>query len=227
MKDFGNTKGAGSSFQKPYTMQTGINKFRIIPGTLLPYYSYWVEHPTERADTGQLKQAPFEDLQFNRDTEEFDTSKPCPVKEAGVTGKTSKGDAKRRGKWGYKCLVLDDNNKVLPYTWTVKLFDQVSTLAKDMKYNITDIDEGTWLTVERVQGSKGKFDVSYNLKSHLAVSEPLTDEQKEIIAASKSITEMYPVETYEEQKERLDKFLNGTKETAAEPSSNDEVPSDL
>lgn len=75
--NWGDTKGEADSGKVNYmTFNDGTNRIRIV-GDILRRYVYWVKG-------AQGKSAPFENTDFNRDTERFESGGPNAVKELGL-----------------------------------------------------------------------------------------------------------------------------------------------
>jgi hypothetical protein len=208
------TGGAKSSGVKYMKWENGNNVFRILPDSILPTYQYWVKGANG-------KNVPFDALQFDRDNEVFDNSRSCPVRDLKL--KDEKGED-LRCKWAYRCLAL---NKATGQVEVVALkkgiLTEIQTVAQDLEFDPTDPDTGSWLTVERKkEPGGGPFGISYTLRQLKVKQEPLTDEEKKVIEdANTDIEAMFPVESYEAQRKRLERHINGDTEAKAAESNAD------
>lgn len=217
---FGNFNGGAKKSEVQYMkLVDGDNTFRILPESLLPSYQFWVKGPNG-------KELPFEALQFNRETERFDNFRNCPIKDLGL--KDPRDPSKDlRCQYAYKCLVLNKaTGKVEVLTLKKGIVEEIKLVANQMQIDPTDLDTGTWFTVTRKKTGSQAFNVEYSIKQLLCRSTPLTAEEKALVAASKSIDEMFPLETYDEQMARLQKHLNsaGSPDTSGQ---DDEAISEL
>ncbi len=196
------------------------NVFRILPGSLLPSYQYWVKGANG-------KELPFEALQFNRNTEKFENARSCPVKDLGL--KDPKDASKElRCNWAYKCLVLNKaTGKVEVLALKKGIIEDIKSVAGQMGIDPTNVDTGTWFTVERKKTGSNVFNVEYKVEQLKCKSEPLSAEDKELVAAAKAIDDMFPVETYDEQMARLQKHLAGAAEEASSASDDKEAIDEL
>jgi len=203
--------GAVKSEVKYMKLVNGDNTFRILPDSILPTYTYWVKGASG-------KDLPFEALQFNRSTEKFENSNPCPVRDSGV--KDPKGDD-IRCQWSYKCQVV---NKATGEVETLQLkkgiLNDIISVAQQLQFDPTDLETGTWVTVTRKKTGPLAYNVEYNLQQLKCKSAPLEAEFLDKIEGLKTIEELFPKETYEAQAVRLEKHLSGEKDAPAESAGN-------
>jgi hypothetical protein len=201
--DFNSSNGGAKKSDVQYMkLEDGENVFRILPSSLLPGYTYWV-------NGGGGKQVPFECLQFNPETERFDNTISCPIREANLRNPT---DAKKplASSWSYKCLVINKKSGKIEVLQLKKgIMEGIKDAASQMGINPTDVDTGTWITVVRKKTGPLAYNVDYTVQQLKCRSEPLSDELKELASKAKSIETMFPRETYEAQKARLNKLLSG------------------
>jgi|TARA_B110000908_G_scaffold172075_1_gene237452 hypothetical protein len=210
--------GAVKSEVKYMKLVTGTNTFRILPDSILPAYTYWVKGASG-------KDLPFEALQFNRSTEKFDNKIPCPVRDKGI--KDAKGED-INCQWAYKCQVVNKATGAIEILQLKKgILNDIISVAKQVGFDPTDLDTGTWVTVTRKSTGPKAFNVEYTLHQLQCKSAPLEDEFLEKIQGLKSIEELFPKETYESQTERLDKHINGEKKEAEVNSSDQEAIDEL
>jgi hypothetical protein len=206
----GSAKKAGASYMK---LTDGDNVFRIVGG-VLPGYTYWVKG-------AQGNNFPFEALQFDRNTEEFDNSRGCPVRDAGV--KNDKGED-LNCQWAYKCQVINKATGELEVLQLKKgMLSEIITVAQDMEIDPTDPVTGTWLTVNRAKTGPKSFNVEYKLRQMKCKSEPLTEAELEIIKDLKPIEEIFPVETYDKQAARLNRHLTGQQDDSDDGADKEAV----
>jgi len=206
----GSAKKAGATYMK---LVDGDNTFRIV-GDVLPGYTYWV-----RGAAGN--NFPFEALQFDRETEEFDNSRGCPVRDAGV--KDAKGED-LNCQWSYKCQVINQATGKLEVLQLKKgMLGEIISVAEDLEMDPTDPETGTWLTVNRKSTGPKAYNVEYSLRQLKCKPTPLSDEHKALIKDLKSIEEIFPVETYEKQAKRLARHLTGEQENEDEDADAESV----
>lgn len=186
------------------------NTFRILPNSFLPSYTYWVKGANG-------KDLPFEALQFDRASEKFDNTRPCPVRALGIKDAQGKD---LRCSWSYKCLVINKaSGKIEVLQMKKGIIEDIKSVASQLEIDPTNVDTGTWFTVTRKKTGPLPMNVEYVLHQLKCKSTPLTEEEKELVNSAKPIDEMFPVETYEKQLERLKRHLEGQKEEAAESSA--------
>lgn len=209
---FNNTNGEAKKSNVTYMkLADGDNTFRLLPNSLQASYTYWV-----KGQNG--KDLPFEALEFSREDEKFDNSVPSPVREAGILNHEGKP---LNCQWSYKCLVINQaTNQVEVLQLKKGILQTIISVARDMEIDPSDVDTGTWFTVERKKTGPKAFNVEYNVRQLKCKSEPLSDEFKQMAADSKTIDEMLPRESYADQAKRLDRHLNGNPDDNAGGSDN-------
>lgn len=222
MVTFDNLQGQAQKSEVTYMkLADGDNTFRIV-GNILPGYFYWI-----KGQNG--KDLPFECLQFDREAERFNQSLPDPVKELGL--EDGQGKPIRCG-WAYRCQVINKATGKLEVLSLKKgMLQDIITYSKKKGINPTDFENGVWLTVTREKTGPKAFNVKYTVDPFcFANPEPLTDEEKESVEKMKPINDLFPRETAEEQRARLDKHLNGDESSAeseAEKESANEAVNEL
>lgn len=207
MVTFNTVKGSGSGDKVDhYKMQDGNNSVRLF-GPILPRYLYWPKSPS----TG--KGFPFECLEFNRETEKFDRAEKDYVKEYFPDIKC---------QWAYSMMCLDNNNNSVVFDFKKKLFDQIMSNIPDLG-DPTDPETGWVLKFEKKKTGPLPINVEYTLQTIKCMNSkgPLSEDEKEAIAKSKTISELLPRPTPEDQKAGLERFLAGptTDETIDETVS--------
>ncbi len=200
--------GAKKSDVKYYEYKNGDNKVRLVGG-ILPRYMYWVR-------TANGKNVPFECLAFNRETETFDNSEVDNVQNLFPDLKCA---------WSYAVLCLDEGEvKVL--SLKKKLFQQIMTASEDLG-DPTDPDTGFSIFFKKVKTGPHAYNVEYQLQVLKCKPEALTDEEKELVANSKTIDEFLPRETADAQLKRLVKIQEGLSSEEEDSPNSDEFAADL
>ena len=206
--DFNDSNGSAKKSDVVYMkLVDGDNTFRILPKSLLPSYTYWVKGANG-------KEFPFEALQFDRETERFDNSRNCPIRDLGLKQPDGKD---LRCSWSYRCLVLNKaTGKVEVLSLKKGFLEEIKSVAGQLGVDPTNVETGFWVTVTRKKTGPLPFNVEYTVKQLMCKSTPLTAEEKELVANAKSIDEMFPIEDYDTQMARLKKHLtaSGNDDTA-------------
>ena len=182
-----------------YKYVDGANTFRIV-GDILPRYLYWINTPDG-------KNLPFECLAFDRNEEAFVRRERDWVREFYPDLNCS---------WSYatQCLVEGAEGpelKVLPLK--KKLWEQIITAAEDLG-DPTDVDNGWDIVFKRVKTGPKSFNVEYQLQVLKCKNRPLTEEERELIKSLKSTEEIFPRETPDQQRQKLESLIETPKETA-------------
>lgn len=197
----------------------GMNTFRILPDSVLPGYTYWVKGANN-------KDLPFDALQFDRETEKFNNTLGCPVRDKGI--KDKKGEEDLRCQWSYKCQVINKATGEVEVLQLKKgMLAEIISVAQQLGMDPTDLDTGTWLTVERKKTGPMVFNVEYKLQQLMCKASSLEDEFRAKLVDLKKITEIFPRETYTEQATRLDKHLSGEQEEQASDKTDTEAVDEL
>jgi hypothetical protein len=196
-----------------YKFKDGDNEFRIV-GDIEPMYVYWLDS----ADGN--KTIPVECLAYNRDKEIFDNVERDAVKEFFPDMNCS---------WSYRALCFDpDGGKIKVLSLKKKFFtEQLLPLAKKHFGDITDQDDGWKIVVNRTGTG---FGTAYMVDQLSCEKQPLTNEQKEAFDAHKKISEVFPRQSYADQKSFIEKFIIPKEEetedakTQAEKDFEDDIP---
>lgn len=191
--------GAQKSKLDRVEIKMGENRVRMF-GDLLARYVYWI--PGENG-----KNIPFECLEFNRMTEKFDKGEKDWVKEYFPDAKC---------QWAYAIGALQDGQAKV---WDLKskMTKDIFRLAKDPELgDPTDPETGWDVVFTKEKTGPLPINIGYSVAERKLKQRPLTDEEREAIAAAKPIDELMPRPTPEQQKELLEKLKNGTKENADE-----------
>lgn len=181
----GSAKKGGAKY---YEYKMGDNKVRIF-GDILPRYIYWVPGTNG-------KNVPFECLGFDRNAETFKNEETDHVQEAFPDLRCS---------WSYAVNCIQDG-EVKIMSLKKKLFEQLLTAAEDLG-DPTNLETGYKICFKKVKTGSMAYNVEYQFQPLKCKPEPVTDEERVLIANSKPIDELLPRETSESQKKRLDKLL--------------------
>lgn len=192
-----------------FKFEDGDNEFRIV-GDIEPLYVYWLDS----ADGN--KTIPVECLAFDREKETFNNAEKDPVEELFPEKKCS---------WSYRALCIDPkDSKIKVLSLKKKFFtEQLLPLARKHFGDITDPDKGYKIVVNKT--GKG-FGTAYMVDQISCKPQPLTDEQKEMVAEHRTISEVFPRGNYDDQKAFLLKYIVGTPDTeeAEADDYDDDVP---
>jgi hypothetical protein len=188
-KAWGESAGEAVKTKMDYIkFEFGTNKMRMV-GEILPRYAYW-----KRLKDNNI---PVECLSFDREEEKFTNIEKdwfkhyFPKKENGDNMTCS---------WSYVIMVIDPkDNKVKLCGLKKKLFEQIQDMAKKHLGDPTDPDTGWEIVFEKKKTGPLPYNVEYNLDQLACKKQPLTDEQKEVIAELPSIDEVLPRPTPEQQ----------------------------
>jgi hypothetical protein len=193
---FTESKGsAQKSSLKQYSYADGDNKLRLV-GDILPRYVYWVEGENK-------KQIPLECLAFNRETETFDNVETDWVK---------KYHPEKRCGWAYAIQCIHEGEiKILNLKKT--LMEQIKLAADDLG-DPTDPETGWDVHFRRVKTGPNVYNVDYQLQALKCKPRPLTDSEQSLVAGLKSMDEILPRPTADQQKT----FLESVAEDAGVPS---------
>lgn len=197
---FGSVKGSAKKEKADsYKIADGDNSVRLF-GNILARYVYWI-----KGTNG--KNLPFECLEFNRETESFDKAEKDWVKEFYPDLKCG---------WSYSMMCLDNGVPKI-FNFKKKLFDQIMANIEDLG-DPTDPENGWDLKFQKKKTGPLPINVEYTLQVMKCANSkrPLTDAEREAIAASKTIEELLPRATPAAQKELLEKLAKGEEDTIDE-----------
>ena len=189
---FKQTKGkAATNKVETYEYKDGENTVRLVGG-VLPRYIYWTKGTNN-------KDIPIECLAFSREKEKFDNVEKDHVTEYFPDAKCS---------WSYSVNCIDPKQgKVVALNLKKKLFEQISTAAEDLG-DPTDYDTGWDVVFKRVKTGPLAFNVEYTLQVLRCKPRPLTEEERAMADAAKSIDEKFPRPTEAEVKALLEKITS-------------------
>lgn len=204
---FKQTKGkAQSNKVESYEYKDGENTVRLIGG-VLPRYIYWLKGSNN-------KDIPVECLAFSRDKEKFDNMEKDHVPDYFPDLKCT---------WSYSVNCIDPKSgKVVALNLKKKLFEQIVTAAEDLG-DPTDYDTGWDVVFKRVKTGPLPFNVEYTLQVLRCKPRPLTDEERAMADAAKSIDEKFPRPTADEVKALLEKITSNEDETDSDTSAQEAV----
>lgn len=180
----------------------GENRIRIV-GDILPRYVYWLKGENN-------KNVPVECLAFNRDEERFDQGEKDWVREYYPD---------MNCVWGY-CTQGIVGDKIMVVNLKKKLWEQVITAAEDLG-DPTDPETGWDIVFEKKKTGPHVFNVEYQLKVLRCKPRPLSEEEMELVKELKSMDEVMPRPTPDQQKEFLDRIR--TNETASKEVDEDAI----
>lgn len=204
---FADTTGAAQKNRADaFEMKTGENRARMFGG-IIARYVYWIKGINN-------KSIPFECLEYDRQAQKFGTGEKDWVKEYYPDQKCA---------WAYAILVIDPaDGKVKIWNLKQKLLESIISISKDPELGDPTNDTKGWdIIFEKKKTGPLPINVAYELSQRKLKQRALTDEEKATIAKSKSIDEMLPRPTADQQKELLEKIRNGGTETADEDISDE------
>lgn len=183
----------------------GDTQFRIISG-VLPRMDYWVIN-------SEKKSRPFECLRFDRSKERFIPGAPDPVADVGIMEKDPDNVGKMRPlrcKRAYKCMVINrKTGKVEAMDLKKSIFDGIrSTMVELGVTDPTSIDFVVKRTGDQWYEVKYEINAIATMKLQAKAAE-LHANDDELIAATKSLDELFPRLTPEEQAAELQAWLSG------------------
>jgi hypothetical protein len=194
---FKNTKGkAQSNKVESYEYKDGENTVRLVGG-VLPRYIYWLKGSNN-------KDIPVECLAFSRDKEKFDNLQRDHVPDFFPELKCS---------WSYTVNCIDPKDgKVKALNLKKKLFEQILTAAEDLG-DPTDADTGWDVAFKRVKTGPLAYNVEYQLQVLRCKTRVLSEAERDLITAAKSIDEKYVRPSEEEVLALLTKITTNSDES--------------
>ena len=229
--NWGQTNGESRSNKVNYTkFNAGRNHIRIV-GDILRRYVYWLENP-------QGKRLSFENLDFNRDTESFENNGLNPVKELGLQSRDFNGklefdkDGKPKpigSKKSYLVPIINRATNQLEYMELKKgIFDGINEIMAKVndprtmrKFVDADyrVPNPTYIDVIFHKTGKGldteyKVDIIDTLdmvqdSEMFEVMQGAHQQDVALLRDAKPVNEVFPRQTYAEQKAALAKFMAG------------------
>jgi len=202
---FANTKGkAVKNTVESYEYKDGDNTVRLFGG-VLPRYVYWLKGTNN-------KDIPVECLAFDREEERFNNKEVDHVNSYFPEAKCS---------WSYSVNCIDPRDgKAKVLNLKKKLFEQIITAAEDLG-DPTDPDTGWDVVFKKTKTGPLPFNVEYTLKALACKPRKLTEAERDLIAAEKSIDEKYPRAKPEDVLKTLERIKNGAGDTEESSSTTD------
>ena len=211
----GSAKKSGLDYIK---LDIGENVFRMV-GDLLPRYCYWKKLGDHSI--------PVECISFDRGQERFTNIEKDWFKHYFKDEKCV---------WSYVIQVIDMNDgKLKLMGLKKKLFDQIQDLAKELG-DPTDPVTGWDVVVDKKKTGPHAFNIEYKLKERSINVRALTDDELEEIKNIKSIDDLIPRPSAEEQQAFIEaNWINQEEENTdneaidefSKDSSNDKPKSDF
>jgi len=204
---FKNTKGkAQSNKVDAFEYKDGENSVRLIGG-ILPRYIYWLKGTNN-------KDIPIECLAFSREKEKFDNLEKDHVQEFYPEAKCA---------WSYSINCIDPKDgKVKALNLKKKLFEQIMAAAEDLG-DPTDFDTGWDVVFKRTKTGPLAFNVEYQLQVLRCKPRKLSEAERELANAEKTIDEKYPRPTEAEVLALLQKISSGTDDEGQSESEKEAV----
>lgn len=170
------------------TLGLGDTKLRLV-GDVLPRYVYWVV-------TKDNKKMPVECLQFDRDTETFDSNAKDPFKEIDADVYSDKA------QFAYVCNVIDrKDGKIKLMDLRSTIYAQIVDYARNEEYGSpADPETGYDLTIKKEKTGPLPQNVKYSITPARS-SKPLSGEERELELYD--LSKIFKRPTYEEQKQWL------------------------
>ena len=225
--NFTQTKGGANSNKVVYAkLVAGVPfQFRIV-GDVHRSYCYWIKNAAG-------KMGKFENLAFDPESETFTSGEQDAIREAGITELNSytKAVGPIKSRRNYSIQIINRATNALEVLDLKKsIFDGIINYMQDAE--IEDVTSVEWVVKKTgTTWTDTRYELSVLLtqkanKDTDAVK-ALHEADKEIIAKAKPITELFPRETYGQQKKRLQTFLAAAPEAPAGEGEGDESLSDL
>ena len=195
-----------------FKFEDGKNRFRIV-GDILPRYVYWKQSPDGN------KNLSVECLAFDRDQEKFTNIEKDWFQEYFPDARCS---------WSYLVQVIDlEDGKLKVLGLKKKLFQQILEMANEHLGDPTDHKDGWDCVVNRKKTGPLAFNVEYILDQLASKKRALTPDEKATIAEIKSMEELFPRPTPEEQKAFIEKVWINVEEEEDIPEEAKEAAEDI
>lgn len=196
-----------------YKFEEGENTFRIV-GQILPRYVYWLKTPDG------AKTIPMECLAFDREEVKFLNREVDWIQKLMPDEKCS---------WSYVCQAFDpEDGKLKVLVLKKKMFGEIKLLAQKHLGDITHLDTGSIMSVQRTKDGPLAYNVSYMVNQLDCKELPLTDEQKQTIEDSPTIEELFARPTPEEQKIFLERtWFSAPEEESVDDDSLSDMDDDI
>lgn len=203
---FNDTAGSAKTTKIDYfKFEDGDNTFRLVGG-ILPRYVYWNKTPKNTAIA-------LECLGFNRESETFDNKEKDWFQHYFPDIKC---------KWSYVVQAFDEKGKLLVVSLRKKMFEAIKANASKHWGDPTDPDTGMKLVITKTKNGPQAFNVEYTIDVLGCKVQPLTEEQKTLLAESPTIDELFIRQTPEEQKLNIERIWFSHKEEEDEEKAKDD-----
>ncbi len=193
---FGDVEGKAKK-DSSYKYKDGDNVLRLV-GDVLPRYLYWIKGKNN-------KDIPVECLSFDREKEKFTNVETDWVRHFFPELKCS---------WAYAVQAIDSEGKLIVVDLKKKLFEQIKTAAEDLG-DPTDPVTGWDVNFKRVKTGPLAYNVEYTLQVLRCKKRPLTEAELALVAEMKSMDELRPRATAEDQKKFIEEVILGGKDADA------------
>lgn len=191
-----------------FKFKDGKNSFRMI-GEILPRYVYWKKTPDGS------KNMSIECLGFDRELEKFTNITKDWFQHYFPEEKCS---------WSYLVQVIDPSDgKIKVLGLKKKLFGHIISMAKDHLGDPTDPENGWMVVVNRTKTGPLTFNVEYTLDQLSCKKHELDSEMLEKVAELKTMEELFPIQSPEEQKAFIEKIWFSKPEVEEEDASDDDM----
>jgi hypothetical protein len=188
-----------------YEYKDGENRIRLV-GDLLARYVYWIKGENN-------KNLPFECLAFNRETEAFDNAETDHVKEFYPNLKCG---------WAYAIQGIanpgTDHPELKIVNLKKKLMKQILDAAEDLG-DPTDPETGWDIVFKKAKTGPLPINVEYSLQPLRCKNRPLNEQEKALVEELKSMDEVLPRPTPDQQKELLQRLQSGSSENVDEEAA--------
>ena len=192
--------GAVKDRADSYDYKDGENRVRLV-GDLLARYVYWIKGENN-------KNLPFECLAFNRQTEKFDNAEVDHVKTFYPDLKCS---------WAYAVQAIDlASGELKIHNLKKKLMSQILSTASDLELDPTDPEAGFDIVFEKKKTGPLPINVEYTVKALKCKPRALNEAELAIVAELKSMDEVLPRPTPDQQKTLLERLQSGSTENVDE-----------
>lgn len=215
MSNFNSTRGTGASPKVTYAkLVSGVPFVCRIHGDILRSYSYWL---TSAAG----KKAKFENLSFSREDESFSSGEQDAVRELGITELNSytKKVEPIKSKRTYMVQVINRATSTMEVLdLKTSIFNDIIQYMRDMEVERVE-DLELVITKTGVKWNEVKYSLNIiatqKANKDTDAVKALHEADKELLKDAPSIFELFPRESYEAQKRRLQTFLAATPEPTA------------
>lgn len=179
---FGDSKGSAKGKVDYFKLEDGMNQFRILPGTILAIYSYWIPRVSGTS-------IPMECLSFNREKEQFtNVEKDWPQQYFPDIN----------CGWAYACQVANKAGEVKVLTLKKKMYEQIQEAAEELG-DPTDLKTGWDCMVMRKKTGSQAYNVEYSLQVLKCKPSEVSEQVIKTWKEGETIDELIPRPTPEAQ----------------------------